>query len=264
MLKINKGSKDLSIILESYVSDSFIETLTTSESIDFGYYKPIQSLYLEIAPQALDNDVVIEFWNGSSWSQLTIVDRTFGLKKSGFISWERNIETQEESLLHGSTLYWYRLKVSTNDIPSLELKGMNLVFSDDNDLKESYPDIMEYLPENSPSFISYHQSARNFIISYLRNKGKSVQTKGVYKPLDQFDLHNYEEVKQASKYKALAMIFFNESDNVDDKWYQKAKDFDDLYAASIDLNFLSIDSNDDGKVTANEQQAIQFIQIQRL
>jgi hypothetical protein len=98
----------------------------------------------------------------------------------------------------------------------------------------------------------------------MRNKGKQVSNLGYPKMLDQFDLHNYEEVKQASKYKALATIFFNESDSVDDKWYQKAKDFDRLYSESICLNFLSLDENDDGKEEVDEVQALQYIKIQRL
>lgn len=264
MLKIFKDNKDISLLLENYILDSFIEDLTTSETIDFGFFKPINNIFLEITGQNVLNTVQVEFWNGSSWSILESIDRTSGFNRSGFISWERNIDAQKESLLHGKTLFWYRIKVLTNDVPALELKGINLVFSDDNDLKSTYPDIMEYIHEGESSFISYHQSARDFIINYLRNKGKTVSKYGAYKLLDQFDLHNFEEVRQASKYKALAMIFFNESDAIDDKWYQKAKDFDRLYAEAISMDLLSLDTNNDGKIDQSENQAVQFITIQRL
>ena len=60
------------------------------------------------------------------------------------------------------------------------------------------------------------------------------------------------------------MIFFNESDQVEDKWYQKAKDFDRLYSESIESDFLSIDENDDGKISSSEAQKIQYITVQRL
>jgi len=264
MLKIFKGSEDISLKLENYIVDEFSGDLLTSETLDFGFYKPINSLFIEMVSQATDNALEIEFWNGSSWSAIEIIDKTLGLNRSGFISWDRNIETQKENALHGKILFWYRLRVLTNDIPALELKGINLVFSDDTDLKSAYPDVMEYLHDGQTSFISYHQSARDFIINYLRNKGKTVSKYGVYKMLDQFDLHNYEEMKQASKYKAMAMIFFNESDAVDDKWYQKAKDFDRLYGEAISMDFLSIDANNDGKVDVFENQSVQYVKIQRL
>lgn len=265
MLKIFKDSLDISLEMESYVTDSVTLSLLTTETIDIGYFKPINSIYFDIKPHLTGNNLALEFWDGSAWLEITErTDKTLGLKRSGFVSWKRNIDIQQASLLHGSTLYWYRIRVGANDITALELKGVNLVFADDYDLLESYPDIMEYLPDGADSFIAYHQSARNFILTYLRNKGKNVESYGVFKMMDQFDLHNYEEVRQAAKYKALAMIFFNESDSVDDKWYQKAKDFDALYGSSIDMSFLSIDKNNDGKSDATESQAIQFIVVQRL
>lgn len=264
MLKIFKETKDLSIILENYISGEFTENFAVGEYFYIGYYKPIDALYLEIVSHVEENNIVLEFFDGSNWNSLSVIDKTFGLKKSGFITWARNIETQKENIVNGSNLYWYRLSIDTNEITDFTVKGINLVFSDDNDLKESYPGIMEYLPEGSTSFISFHLSARNHILTYLRNKGKYVSTLGVKKLLDQFDLHNYEEVRQASKYKTLATIFYNESDNIDDKWYQKAKDFDKMYSESINLNFLSLDLNNDGKEESDEIQALQYIKIQRL
>jgi hypothetical protein len=264
MLKIFKNITELTLLLENYIAEGYTSPFTTSDYFYVGYYKPINSLYLELTAQNQVNDLIIQYWNGSSWVNISIVDKTFGLKKSGYVQWERNIDGIKENMVNGHSLFWYRISISTNNIASLALKGINLVFSDDNDLKESYPDIMNYLPEGATSFIAYHQSARNVILTHMRNKGKSVENLGVTKMLDQFDLHHYEEVRQASKYKALASIFYNESDNVDDKWYQKAKDFDKLYGDSINLNFLSLDTNDDGKEEAYEKQTIQYIKIQRL
>lgn len=264
MLKIFKENTDLTLILENYISGVFTEDFTTSEYFYIGHYKPIDAIYLELVSQVEENNLVFEYYNGSSWTQINTTDRTFGLKKSGFITWDRNLDNQTSNTVNAIEAYWYRLSIDTNDITALSLKGINLVFSDDNDLKESYPGIMEYLPDGAQSFIGFHLSARNQILTYLRNKGKSVSTLGVNKMLDQFDLHNYEEVKQASKYKALASIFYNESDTVDDKWYQKAKDFDRMYGESINVNFLSVDENNDGKEEPIETQALQYIKIQRL
>jgi hypothetical protein len=264
MLKIYKNSLDLSLKLQNFVTESFMEDFIMGDSLYVGYYKPINSLFIEIDSHTTENNLVTEYWNGSTWDALDVKDRTFGLKKSGFVTWERNISDQAKTTIFSNELYWYKFSIDSNDILDFKIYGINLVFSDDSDLLESYPDIMGYLPEGKNSFIGYHQSARNYILTYLRNKGKTIKARDQYKMIDQFDLHDHEEVRQASKYKALAMIFYNESDQIEDKWYQKARDFDRLYGESIDLNFLSIDENDDGQIEASEKQSIQYIRIQRL
>jgi len=267
MLKILKNGKDYSLLLENFINGEFTEDLNPDEFFYIGYYKPINSIYIELVPNDEENSVNVEYFDGSSFTKVdkeSLIDKTFGLSRSGFISWARNIDNQVKNEVNGIELYWYRINIDAQSIKNFTVKGINLVFSDDNDLKECYPGIMEYLPEGSNTFISFHVAARNQILTYLRNKGKKIYGKDTTKMLDQFDLHNYEEVKQASKYKTLANIFFNESDNVDDKWYQKAKDFEKLYSDSINLNFLSIDENDDGKEEVRETQALQYIRIKRL
>lgn len=262
MLKIYKGSDDLSLKLENYLVDSVTLDLSAGETIDVGYYKPISDLYIELKQVTpVLNSLKVEVFNGS-WTSLSIHDRTDGLNRSGFVRWTKDVG-EKQTTLHSQELNWYRISLH-EDVTGLEIKGINLVFADDADLKESYPDIGEYLPQNSDSFIAYHQEARNFILTYLRNKGKTVYQKNKYKMLDQFDLHNFDEVRQAAKYLALANIFYNESDSVDDKWKQKGDAFKGKYSEAINLNFLSIDENDDGIQQNVESNAVQFIRIQRL
>lgn len=254
---------DASLYLDNYVNGSYSTVVSAPTTIDIGYYKPINALYFEFIQSLPAGTLEVYYFNGTTLAPLAINDKTFKFSRPGFVTWDRNTLVKKSTLL-GEEAYYYRFVVSNYATVTLILKAINLVFSDDTDLLESYPDIMEYLPENATSFISYHQSSRNSILTYLRNKGKSVTNLGVRKMLDQFDLHQYEEVRQASKYKTLASIFYNESDNVDDKWYQKAKDFDRMYGESINLNFLSIDENDDGKEEDFEKQSIQYLKIQRL
>lgn len=266
MLSIFKGTSDHSRPLENYLSDSVVETILTGETLDIGYYKPFSDLYVELAttPPAVSNNLLGSYYNGS-WTSLNLYDRTNGLSRSGFIKFEKeDYEDWKKTTLHGKELYWLRLSVDTNDLVNIQFIGINLVFADDTDLKEGYSDINEFLPENSPSFIGYHQEARNYILTYLRNKGETIKTQSQYKMLDQFDLHNFEEVRQAAKYLVLANIFYNESDSVDDKWKQKGDGFFKKYSEAINVSFLSIDENDNGKVENNESNAYQYIKVQRL
>lgn len=264
MLTIIKGSSDLSQALENYLTDVEALDFSSGETLDIGFRKPFSDLFIELKPTTVVANVLqAEYFNGS-WTSLSITDRTKGFNRSGFVKWDKSeIEDWEAVTLHGKELYWVRVSLQ-NDITDLEFSGINIVFSDDNDLKEGYPDIMEFLPENSQSFIAYHQEARNHILTYLRNKGKTISQQQRYKLLDQFDLHNVEEVRQAAKYLALSNIFYNESDVVGDKWFQKAEGFKSKYGEAINLYSLSIDENDNGKEENSESNAIQYIRIQRL
>jgi hypothetical protein len=261
MLKILKNNIDYSRKLENYLSDSVIFDL--DDWLYIGYYKKFSSVYIELKNESTDDfELMAEVFNGS-WTSLNLNDETNGLKRSGFLSWDKSTGWTSTDSVNGENIYFIRIKTNST-LPSLEVFGINLVFANDTDLREDYPDIYNYLPENSQSFIAYHQAARNYILTYLRNKGKTVVAQNKYKMLDQFDLHDFNEVRQAAKYLALSNIFFNESDQVDDKWYQKAVGFKHKYSEAINMKFLSIDDNDNGTQENSETQAIQFINVMRL
>jgi hypothetical protein len=265
MLSVIKETVNFSKELENYLTDSI--TLNFSGPTDYlyiGFRKQFSDIYVELDPATQVSNTLEAEYYGGSWKSLSIHDKTNSFNRSGFIRWDKSrIDDWEKNTVSGKELFWIRLFLS-NPITNLEVNGINLVFADDFDLKESYPDIMDFLPENSSSFIAYHQEARNHILMYLRNKGKNIKQQNRYKMLDQFDLHNFDEVRQAAKYLALANIFYNESDSVDDKWKQKADGFYKKYSEAINLGFLSIDENDNGKVDSNESNAIQFITVHRL
>jgi hypothetical protein len=264
MLTVFKGTENLSQALENYLTDSKTLSFATGDFLYVGYRKPFSDIYLELKPLAIvANSLSVDYFDGS-WTSLNFHDLTNSLNRSGFIRWDKTlVEDWQKSVVQGQELYWIRLYV-TNAVTNLEVKGINLVFADDQDLREGYPDVMEYLPEGSVSFIAYHQEARNYILTHLRNKGKTIQQQNKYKLLDQFDLHNFDEIRQAAKYLALSNIFANESDSVDDKWKQKSDGFFRKYSEAINLNFLSIDENDNGKVENNESNAVQYIRVMRL
>lgn len=264
MLSIFIKGQNYSQELENYLSDSVTVNLLAGETIDIGYYKPISDLFLELKPLAQVSNMLSAVYYNGSWMSLSLYDRTNNLNRSGFVSWNKGlIEDWKKTTLNGKELFWVRLSL-TEDIEDLEIKGINLVFSDDNDMKEAYPSISEFIPDGATSFISYHQEARNEILTYLRNKGKTIVEQEKLKMLDQFDLHNFNEVRQASKYLALANVFYNESDAVDDKWKQKADGFKQKFGEAINLYYLSLDLNNDGLQQTSETNKIQYVVVQRL
>lgn len=270
MLRIFKGSTDYSLELESFTTDEVDLVLQVGESIDWAHYKPINAVWVEqLAPVEGLLDVVFEYWNGTAWAALgKLKDYTKKLKQSGWLIWSRNQLNEAKKEEHGLTLFWYRARVVAIVQPDpappsplteveLTLKGINLVFSQDADLLEEFPGINDLLPEGQPSFIGFHQSAMKDIVTDLRRQGKFVSPQDVMFPdgikrkmfaknLDQFDLLDFSELREAAKFKALEKIMSWRSDATDDKFKQKADDFSDKYGAKMDLFLLSIDTNDDG------------------
>lgn len=261
MLKLIYKNSDYSKILENYLGSGL--TIDFDDWIYIGYYKQVSAIYFDFKKHPTHSGLFQgEYYNGSSWVSLNANDETFNFASSGFITWNKPADWKD-SVIQGNNLYFIRIK-SSEELNNFKIHGINMVFSNDIDLIESYPDIKSYTPEGSESFIAYHQEARNFILTYLKNKGKTVYSKNKYKMLDQFDLHDFTEVRQASKYLALANIFYNESDALDDKWKQKADGFFQKYSQAINLNFLSIDENDDGIAQVTESNSVQYITISRL
>lgn len=269
MLKIYKNSTDISLLMENYSVDEFSTLLLSTDEILIGYYKPINSMYLELgADKNLNTSAMsLYYYNGTSFvTTPTLVDETKGFSRCGFIKWSRNLPNEKTTTEQAETMYWYKIKVDV-DTSILNLLGINLVFSNDNDLKEEYPSIMEMLPENEPTFIKFHVASRKDILSYFRAQGKLIKVNdknyATSKKLDQFDLLDYEELRDASKFLTLSKILYWVSDSVDDKWHQKALKYEQKYGDKINLVNLSIDSNDDGKADNNETNAIQSITIVR-
>lgn len=260
MLKIYKDSTDYSLALESYTTDQAVIEVLSGESIDVGYYKPINSLYIEMTLNAHLSDLTVQYFNGA-YVNLEIKDYTDNLSRSGFIKWSTNQTNQKKSTLHGQELYWYKF-ILTGDDQDLTIKGINLNFSDDTDLREEYPNIMDHTPDGQTSFVGFHQASRKDIISYFRNQGKLINGLSP-KKVDQFDLLDFEEVREASKFLTLHKIFMWLSDGIDDKWYQKAQDFGKKYSDKINLFYLSLDENDDGLEDASEKNAIKSVRIIR-
>lgn len=263
MLKVFIDNTDISYSMENYQEDEYSFVLLASGEIMIGYYKPINALYVELkTPNINAATMSFYYYNGTSYLTAPFRDDTKGLTRSGFIKWDRNLDKEASKLEHGETLYWYKLKLSVDSSATIA-KGINLVFSNDNDLKEEYPTIMDMLPENDASFIRFHTASRKDIVSYFKGQGKYILNNGKKKNLDQFDLLEFEEVRDASKFLTLAKILHWQSDAVDDKWYQKAKMYESKYGEKLSAVNLSVDENDDGKQSNSEINAIQSISIVR-
>lgn len=230
--------------------------------IHIGYFKPIRNVYVEMTGRDFDDSLTLQYWNGTDFVDVpSVEDKTFGLTESGLISWKE--VTQEKTTVEGKEAYW--LKLNTTTPATIEINGINLVLSNDKDLS-FVPNLRDHLSPTSSSFIAFHEEARNMIVQYLRNSGKSITgyESILLKQVDQFDLLDIEEFKQASKYLALHLIFDDLSKSNDDQYFTKAERFWSNYEASLNDRLLSIDTNNNGIKDESENVAVQFTRIIRV
>lgn len=238
-----------------YIRDDFSMTLVSLEDyVYIGYYKPFNSVYVEFSTANVNsNDFALEYYDGTTWTTLELDDDTKGWTRSGFMHWDKSDMNEVE--INSTTKYYIRMKPDS-DHSATTLSGLNLVFSDDNQLKQEFFEIdnANLLPSGQSSHINSHVASRNTIIQMLRNQGyiKTNSSTG-QENIDQFDLHDVFEIRQAATYMALSKIFFNLSDSVDDNWWAKYKEYQDKFEGMFALAKLTLDQDDDGNEDSEEK-----------
>lgn len=253
----NGTFNDYTAQAKDYLRDPF--TIALASSTDYlyiGLYKPFKSMYVELStPNTTPNELSAEIFVDGAWQSAEISDETNGLTRSGFL-----IITQGEpgeTTVDGTVGFYVRLRPSQDHVAT-EVRGINLVFADDASLKQEFLEIdnENLLPPGESSHIGSHIAARNHIMQKLRDIGyikRNDQTG--YEDITQFDLLDIFEIKQAAVYFALSRIFFNLSDNPEDHWWVKYRDYQDLFEKTKWPARLTVDTDDDGVVDNNEKKA---------
>lgn len=260
----NNGSfVDFTDDMTTYLRDSQVIDLVNAEDyLYFGLYKPFSMVYAELSViNEIPADFTIEYYNGSSWvSAVNGVDYTKGFTRSGFISWDLDQTGWSEVTVDTETAYWIRVKTNTALSATTALQGLNLVYANDLDMQEGYYTVNDLLPEYALSFISFHQAARNEIIQQLRNNGDYT----INGDLTKWDLLKPDQVREAAKWKALELLFFSCSNEVDDKYDILSKDARTKYTTAMNLYLKSIDKNDDGVLSPDEEFNITTTMVYRI
>jgi hypothetical protein len=237
--------------------------------IFIGYYKPIKNFYVELVEELDDDEINVQYFNGESFVDVAFLeDNTFGLTKSGLIRF-KEIEKDffKKSEINGLSKYWLKITNSSESTPLL--KGINLVLSNDKDLS-FVPSLTSYLPNGADSWIAFHQEATSQVIQTIRNSGKTIRydKNGIgkafnIKQVDQFDLLDIEEFRNASKYYALYLIFDYISKGDGDSYHQKSVRYFEKYVENLNDKLISLDENDNGVKELEEELAVQFIRLRR-
>lgn len=220
--------------------------------------KKLKQIYWDVT-STHDGTLSMEYWNGSAFTALTIQnDATNALKKSGYVVW-----TQPTDDAKDSGFYKYRFNINAVSGAFVQtIRHVGIIFAQDFDLKEDYPNILDHLPTNDTSMIRFHVSAKKDIIQYFRQKGYKVYDTEP-KDLDEFDFLDPTQLKQAGKFLALSKIFFWLSDSTEDKWYQKFQDYRSRGYDAVDVFYITLDTNNNGVEDEGEKLQENFLLINR-
>jgi hypothetical protein len=258
LLDDNGAFTNLSTDALSFGRDTFAVALNASEDyLYFGRDKQFPMVYVEMGvANQVANTLTIEYWDGTAWTALPgLVDETKGLTRSGAIQFDLAPADWAKNTVNALSKNWIRIRPSVTLSASTTIQGMNIVFSDDQDLKGIFPNISQYLFSTETTFILRHESARDDIVQRIRNQGhaKLKVTDGTVENIEPWDLLQYEEVRRWSTYLVLENIFSSLQSTEDGMYMQKAEEFKAKAADADDLFFLSLDKDDDGKLDETEK-----------
>lgn len=252
--------------------DTASVTMVAAEDfIYIGFYKPINNIYAELGTANTNAaSITVKYYNGSAFTAVSSqFDDTKAFNRSGFVRWDRGLDVstnlEAKTTVNGVEQYWYQISMSA-DSSAMVFNGLNIVFSDDQDIKKVLFEYTKYLPVGETSHILTHASARDEIIQTLNLQGKHKidAVSGFARDISAFDLLDISEVKLASTYLVLSNIFMSVSDQVDDQYLQKSNIYRSKYNKIINVMKLRVDSDDDGKEDKQERNTVNYGMIARI
>lgn len=250
----NSVFSDFTDLAADYIRDEFSMTLVAAEDyLYLGYYKPFNATYVKlITANTNANELALEYFDGTTWQSRSVTDETLGMTRSGFLLWDST--DMASTTINSQEAFYVRIKPSA-DHTVTTARAMNLVFADDNALKQEFFEIdnSSLLPPGETDHIVHHVAARNTIIQKLRNlQYIKTNSDGIYVNMTQWDLFDLFEIKQSAIMLTLSKIFFLLSDSPEDTWWAKYREYQDKFEEAFKLARLTLDVDDDGVKDAGE------------
>lgn len=245
---------------QDFKRDTFQVTLTTDDFIYIGFRKVINAVYISLTQvNTVTSSLSFEYYSESGWKALEVSDDTKALARSGFVTWSRPSDAAPLTV-DSIEACWVRF--APNDNLSLtEFQAINLLFSDDNDICQEVPALIDacFYQAGQTSHILHHVAAKNYIMGRLRSLGYIKETADGEENIDQWDILDIYELRQASTYYALSQIYFNLSDDIEDQYWVKYKEYEAKFEEMFSLGRLRVDTNDDGQVNLSEKRPIKTV-----
>jgi len=257
VLHDSSGFTDFSNEAQDFRRDAVTIDFVDQDHLYIGYHKPINAFYVMLnAVNATPGLLAFEYYNGTAWEELVVSDDTKVLTRSGFVTWER-VEDSAATEINNCELHWVRIRFD-GDAPDIVIQAINIIFADDNDVYAEEPALIDpaFYPNGQTSYILQHVAAKNKIMAELRKLKYVKQTEDGQENINEWDILDIYEMRQAACYYAICQIYFNFSDDPEDQYWAKYKTYEYKFEETFGLGRLRIDINDDGKVDEAEKRPI--------
>lgn len=255
MLKIFKGSTEFTSDFSRGLDAAVVLSFSSGAAwIEIRSPKPLTQLFFDVAGSHNGTALAVSTWTGAAFESVTdSVDDTKVLTRSGYVSW-RNPTT----IAKDGERYRYRFDTGQTDTQNLTFRFLGMVFCQEFDLKSQAASIARFKPAGDTNLTRFLVAAKDDIVQNLRNRGKKIWGTEP-RDLTEFDFLEPGQVRTAAAYLALSKIFFEISDEPNDKWIEKSKDFAAKYGDAIQVFWLSLDLDGDGEKDddSTESMAIQ-------
>lgn len=125
----------------------------------------------------------------------------------------------------------------------------DMLFSKDSDLLRYETEVMDLLPDGYSSFNYVHRKAQQKILDWLTEEG--YRATGNTKITKDLILDN-DEVRKWSEGLALSLIYNDNSNSTDDKFKEKANEYNSVAIDARTRSTFYFDKNKDGEITDGE------------
>lgn len=247
-----------SLEAQDFKRDTFSITLTTDDFIYVGFRKDINALYFQIdTANTVPAELTFEYYTTDSvWANLSVSDETRAFSRSGFATWQRPSDGQAVAV-DGQEMCWVRISANV-DLDPVTFMAINILFSDDNTICDEAPALVDpcFYQQGQSSHILHHVSAKKYIMSRLRSQGYIKHTSNGEENINEWDILDIYELREAANFYTIAQIYFNLSDTVEDQYWAKYREYKTKFEEAFSLGRLRIDSDDDGQEDLEEKRPI--------
>jgi hypothetical protein len=234
--KNNLGLTDISAEMHNYLSKNFTFTYLEGDFIYIGARLPFNHVYMKMDKfNETSTNVKIEYYDGNQWREVVdVIDSTNGLKNNGHIEftpdkehpwwrYDTNYSLSVIEELKDVTIYdRFWLRISFDEVlTEVELSHIGNIFSDDEDLKIEYPDLLREnvisaFDNGKDNWEDQHLRASHLLIKDLIDIGV-IDEKG--------QILNWRDYTDASIHKVAEIVFNSFGDSYVDNSEMARKEY---------------------------------------
>ena len=259
LYKNNSGLTDISSQMSNYLSKDYTFNYGVDDFIYIGARLPFNHLFVKLNKvNETANNAKIEYYDGNIWREVVdVIDSTNGLTESGHIEftpdkehpwwrYDTNYSLSKIEELKDVVIYdrfWLRISFNEN-LTEVTLNYLGNLFSDDDDLKIEYPDllrsnVLEAFQAGKTNWQDQHLRASQVIIKDLIDIGV-IDEKG--------QILNWRDYSDASIHKVAEMVFNSFGDSYVDNSVMARQE----YKSRISKRIHRVDRNKNAIEDINE------------